>query len=158
MQRRTVRFTLGPGPTFTLRAVSPREQFRALAEILAIAGPSIAGLLSGAGIRLADDRVVPWAVLMTSPDAMVEVAAAGLRLADKLDSDRLLRLAERLVVGSVTVEPEGGKPVEVSSSETLDAFLPDGLAWIGLLRHALALNVSPTLAGRASASPAMPQQ
>ena len=157
---RTRRITVGDGIIVELERASPRTALVVLAEVIAVAGPSLASLITGGGVRLADDTVVPWSAVLTfAPDTGISLLASALKHATALDGGRLLRAAEMLVVGSCTIQLAGGKPVEVSDAAQLDILLPDLWAVAGVAKAALELNLTPTSAdagGSPTPAPASP--
>lgn len=158
---KTKRVPLGDGFYAELTSVPPRHGFRALAEFTAMVGPAVAGLITGAGVRVSDEVVVPWATIVSTPTAAVEVLNGALRQLGALQGDRLLLLVDSLIVGHCTLTVPGGRDaVAVTSVDVLDAFLPDPWALVGLARAAIALNLFPTSAGGGGAptSPARPAE
>ena len=144
---RTARVTFGDGYAATLTAVSPRLGLRAIAELTALLGPAIAGLISGAGVRISDTEVVPWEVIAATPSAAFEVLNGALRQAGHLSGDRLLLLVDALVIGHCRIEPPGGDSVLIEHAEQLDALVPDPWALIAIARTAAMVSLRPTSAG-----------
>lgn len=121
----------------------PRVAFKAIARVLRILGPALAGLVSGAGLKLGD-RLIPWSELVTEGGAFAVINALMMRLAD-IDPDEVVTLLEELTIGRTWVhEPGAENPILITTGELLDLYIPDGLAMIGLLRFALEVNARPT--------------
>lgn len=145
---RTRKFSAGDGYQLELQSAPPSLQFIALSEVVALLGPSIAGIVSGGGVRLSDATIVPWAVVLQfAPETVLQLATSLLGQLDGLDGRRMLALGEMLLLGRLTVAPPGGSGVLVETREQLDALLPDGWAVAGAVRVALELNLTPTSAG-----------
>lgn len=141
------RIDVGDGIVVTLTRASPRTALVVLAEVVATAGPSLAGLISGGGVRLADGTVVGWdEVLRFAPETAMQLVAAALSQARALDGARLLRAAEMLIVERCSIQLPGASPVAVTDAIQLDVLLPDLWALAGVAKAALELSLSPTFA------------
>jgi hypothetical protein len=156
--------TFPSGHVAVLTRASPRAAAVASVDLLAALGPTIAGVIGGGGVRLSDQRVIPLgeilraALELAESDAEADRKAAALQVVTEvggallgaariLEGQRLLAIAELLIVGNCTIAPPGGAHAQVSSVEVLDALLPDGWTLILLAHAAFRLNVGPTFAG-----------
>lgn len=144
--RRRRTFAVGEPPIrVEIEEAPPRVAFKAIARLLRIIGPGLAGLLSGAGIRTPDGGIVTWEQVIKGGGAF-DVANALLGRMHAIDPDELLELLDELAVGRTWLHiPGAERPVEVTSAAVLDAFMPSGFALVGLLRFALEVNMRPTL-------------
>jgi hypothetical protein len=142
--RPSKRFTVGDGIVIELEAPPPRLAFRANAKILGAFGPTLSGLLSGAGLKVSDTETLTWAALFSDPaSAFVVLNAVAAKLA-AVNVDLVADLVDELVVGRCTIAVGGGQPVMVTSVDVLDMFLPDAFAMAAVARYALELALRPT--------------
>lgn len=123
------------GLKLELEALPPRRGFKALAGLLRTLGaPATAGLSDPGTL----------AKLLGGGQELKTVGIALLVHADlaSLDPDRLLELADELLVGQLIVNG-----IACESAAVLDVNVPDVFKLLAALRFALELNFLPTSAG-----------
>lgn len=150
--RPTRRFNAG-GLTFIVQQSSPREAFKAILALGATLGPGLAGLVTGAGVRLPTGGVIEWEELKAG-GRVWEVIDLLLQRLEKVDPDKVLDLLDTLAVGHTwIVIPDAKAPLPVVNAEILDAYITDPLAMFGLFRFLLEVNARPTSPGGPAGQP-----
>jgi hypothetical protein len=145
------------GKAVTIRRVAGRAYFRVGALFLHTFGRTLGGLLSGAGLRLADDTVLHWRDLIglvllarsgqgplatdKGRDSAAQLVGALLARFETVDPDRLETLAEAMIVGHVTIAG-----AEVTRIELVDALLTEPTAYMELVVAAFQVNMGPIFA------------
>lgn len=141
----------------TIRRASPRKALIAGFDLLAQVGPTLAGLLTGAGVRVSDTEVIPLGALLElfseSADrdrayaTMTALVGQLLRHVGAVDGAKVAEIAEALLVDCCDVTDPEGRTRTVVDPALLDVLLPSPWALLGVIKAALELNLSPTSAG-----------
>lgn len=148
--RERKRFTVGDGITIEIEAPPPRLAFRTKTKLAGAFGPSLAGLLAGAGINAVNAKgeqvTLGWVELFASVEAATMVLNALVARLGEVNVDLVCDLIDDLVVGRCWISlPGAAEPIHVTHVDLLDEFLPDGFAMIAVARFALELAVRPTM-------------
>lgn len=145
------------GKAITIRRVAGRAYFRASFVFLHTFGRTLGGLVSGSGLRLADDSVLQWRDLIAlvllarsdegplgdekGRDSAAKLVGALLARFETVDPDRVEALAETMIVGHVTIDG-----ALVTKIELVDALLTEPSAYMELVVAAFQVNLGPILA------------
>ena len=139
--RKRITFDAPGGYSITLDEAPPRTGLRAGIIVLAVFGPALAGLISGAGMKIGDERYT-WPQLVAAGAHHKLIEQMMVRL-DRLDPDDADRMLVELTVGRCWVTGPSMPTMFVRTAAHLDELLPSAAVALLLLRHAVEVNLHP---------------